>query len=237
MTTNQLVVVTYNIDQREYNLVERMNTFVALIKETMPDVLLIQEATRLSLEKLVRSLALLGYKKFIPENKNLRPTTEAIFSKIPMKECEFLDFKGSISGLSCATLDIWGTEPILICTSQFGSHPTQKRNNVVDLAYFTKSEPNVIFGGDTNILEYQKDITKPEGWLDAWYEGGTDKEKYSVDFNTNPFVSPPNKDRPDRVWYKGNLICKECKFFGNTSDVTISSHFGILTVFEILPNL
>ena len=93
----------------------------------------------------------------------------------------------------------------------------------------------IIFGGDTQISEYQIGLKQPDGWYDAWYEAGSDSHKYTYNSDINLLVVPPYKDRLDRVWYRSGtqeLECVECKLYGHDSETAISSHYGVWVKFR-----
>jgi len=223
-------------------MLERLAAFVAVVKESPPDFILLQETTRISLEKLVREMNILGYKKYIPDNNTQRSSLEVIFSKHPIKKSFCVEFRISPErrGLTCVSVDVWGKGNLWLITSQFDVNTTLKKAQIVEIPSLLKKSgidvtDYVIFGGDTGILEYQKDFSCPENWLDSWYEAGTNAEKYTADHESNPYVPSPHKDRPDRVWFKDfeGILCEECRFFGNKSDVVVSSHYGVLTSFTL----
>jgi len=239
----EFTFLTYNLDCQNYNFEERLRSFLDEIKENPPDVVVIQEGTRLSYEKLLREMGLLGYKRQLLDVMNSRATGEIIFSKFPISSGDYLSFKKSSErrGISYLKLDIWGIDNIWICTSQFDNTNALSRTQIKTLNTVLKKIPerdNIIFGGDTRISEYQGDLSCPDGWYDSWYEAGNDKEKYTYDSETNFLVKPPYKDRPDRIWYrpstKGNRIeCIDCKLYGHDSPKTISSHYGVWAKFLI----
>jgi len=239
---NKFTVLTYNIDKREYNMLERIVAFVNVIKVSMPDFVLLQETTKISLEKLVREIHLLGYKRYIPDNERQRTTLEVIFTKYPVKKSFYIEFRMSPErrGLTCINVSIHDKYNIWLVTSQFDKNSTLKKSQLTEMKPLLKKNgvditDNVIFGGDTGIFEYQKDIGCPDEWLDAWYEAGTDKEKYTIDYEKNPYVLQPHKDRPDRIWFSDNkrILCENCEFFGEDSEIVISSHYGVLATFVL----
>lgn len=239
----EFTFVTYNIDAQQYNFEERLKSLLKLIKDDPPDVLVIQEGTRLTYEKLLRKMGLLGYKRILLENMHHRPTGEMIFSKFPISNPQFIPFPRSSDngGISLFKLDIWGVKNVWVCTSQFDIAPAFRRTQVSRFPFLLKNVAphNIIFGGDTRIQEYQYDLTCPEGWYDAWYEGGTSKGRYTYDSESNLLVPPPYKDRPDRIWYhpssqRPSIECVDCRLYGMGTDAAISSHYGVKATFKII---
>lgn len=238
--SSELTFVTYNIDGSAYNLEKRLDAFLECVKSSPPDVVVIQEGTRLTYERLLREMALLGYKRQLLDVMNKRPTGEMIFSKYPISDGRYIPFGRSSEnrGVSLLKIDLWGKH-LWICTAQFDSTSSMSRSQITSFAHNIRSMPlneNIIFGGDTRIMEYQTDLKEPDGWCDAWYEGGTDSEKFTYNSQTNLLVPLPYKDRPDRIWYHPSdngftIDCVECKLYGNDSPVTISSHYGVWTRF------
>lgn len=240
----ELSFVTYNISGVEYNLEKRLDAFLEYIRSKSPDVVVIQEGTRLTYERLLREMGLLKYKRYLPEIMNKRNLGEMIFSKYPISNEKFIPFNHSndLRGISLLKIDMWG-QHVWICTSQFDAEPSMSRRQVLDFAHTIRSLPlsdNIIFGGDTRICEYQSDQREPEGWYDAWYEEGEDKNKFTYDSETNFLVNPPYKDRPDRIWFRPssnsdkNMECIEYSLFGHDSEVAISSHYGVWAKFRIV---
>jgi len=243
MNTTTFTVLTYNIDRNEYDLLDRLAALLKLIENTQPDFILFQEVTRISLEKLAREMRVWGYKKYIPEHffNVQRPYFEVIFTKLPVKKPVFQEFRLSTDrrGLGCVCVEVWGKKDLWIVTTQYDALATRKKDEIADTDLLLKrvgidEDCTVIFGLDSGILEYQRTLGCPNGWMDAWYEAGTDNEKYTVDYEKNPFVPKPNRDRPDRIWFRGDsLLCKSTKLFGEDSELVISSHYGVICEFEV----
>jgi exonuclease III len=243
----EFTVVTYNIDAMDYLREERLLSFLDKIKqEPSPDIILIQEGTRLTYEKLLRELNLLGYKRQLLDVMNSRETGELIFSKFPISDGHYLRFTKSLDnrGVSCLKVNINGNG-IWICTSQFdkqtGLYRIQVNNLTTTLRLLPKDDP-IIFGGDVRILEYQTDLHQPKNWYDSWYEAGNITDKYTYDSETNFLTTPPYKDRPDVIWFFPNssnsklkLECIESNLYGNdpSSNNSISSHYGVWTKFRL----
>lgn len=230
-------ILTFNMDSNPYNCEERLNSLINIIKKLLPDIILLQECTRQLSEKVFREIGIgLQYKKFFSNEINNRPS-EIIFSKIPFTDSSYISFKNSNENRGLSVINING---LWICTSQFDYGIFQKRSQIADLEYLLKTngakyEDPIIFGGDTRIMEYQKDISCPNGWFDAWYEIGDDKNKYTFDNVTNLLVKPPNLDRPDRIWFKNanKLECVSYDLIGNNCEVIPSSHYGVFVKFII----
>ena len=243
-TPIEFTLVTYNIDGRKLHREERLKAFLEKIASSLPDIVVIQEGTRVTYEKLLREMGLLGYKRQLLEIMNTRETGEIIFSKFPISDGKYFSFRKTTDhrGISCAKLDIEGTN-VWICTSQFNEQTSLYRiqaNELQSTLVHIPKYDNVIFGGDTRILEYQNDITHPKGWYDAWYESGNENSKYTYNSKSNLLVKHPYKDRPDRVWFRSSTIdeyptleCIDCKLYGDDCSVTISSHYGVWTKFKL----
>ena len=246
MDNSEFTFVTYNLDSQTYNFEERLNSFLEKIKADPPDVVVVQEGRRLTYEKLIREMGLLGYKRHLLDVMSHRNTGEVIFSKFPMSNIEYVNFPGSTEnrGITYAKIDMWGVDNIWVCTSQLDFGVGLSRTQVKKINHTLKDIPkttNLIFGGDTRISEYQSDLSQPNGWCDAWYEAGTESERYTYDSSVNLLVSPPYKDRPDRVWFRPStsegsktLECVGCKLYGNDSPTAISSHYGVWVKFRLV---
>ena len=233
-------ILTFNLDGRPWSQEERLNRFIDGIKSSLPDIILVQEGTRLTIEKLLREMGYLKYKRFIPNIVHQRETRELIFSKFPISEMQYIEFRMSSEnrGITIAKVELPEGKYFWICTSQFDNTYTMSRKQINELPKMLRNIPGdeiVIFGGDTKILEYYEH-EQPEGWDDIWYEAGLESQKYTVNSDTNLLAPTPMKDRPDRIWVRqsitdGEIICKECKFFGENE--VMSSHFGVLATFHI----
>jgi exonuclease III len=248
MEETEFTVVTYNIDGMEYLREERLKGFLSMIeKKPQPDIVVIQEGNRLTYEKLLREMNLLGYKRQLLDVMNTRVTGEIIFSKYPISDGVYFPFAKSLNnrGVSCAKVDINGTN-IWVCTSQFDKQTSLYRiqtNNLTSTLRSLPKDDHIIFGGDTRILEYQTDLHQPTGWYDSWYEAGNILDKYTYDSETNFLTKPPYKDRPDVIWFRpriddnilsNKLECIESKLYGKNDDgVSISSHYGVWTKFKL----
>jgi exonuclease III len=243
----EFTFVTYNIDGGKYNREERLKTLLEKIASQPPDVVVIQEGTRLVYEKLLREMGLLGYKRQLLDVMNSRNYGEIMFSKFPISEGGYVPFKKTKEnrGISYFRIDVDGIKNIIICTSQFDVDTSHFRMQLVNFPFLMKgfsSEDNIIFGGDTRISEYQKDLSEPTGWVDSWYESGKDDSKYTFDSHSNILAKQPYRDRPDRTWFrpssqKPKIESISCELYGKNKDetsVTISSHYGVLTKFKII---
>ena len=241
MDVETFTILTYNLDSREYNYENRLKSFLSYIKSHPADVIVIQEGTRLTFELLMREMGLLGYKRFLPDIMHHRRSGEIIFSKFPISQMKHIAFKNSTDnrGLTLAKIDIWGKEDIWIVTTQLDEKISLKRQQLLSIPSLLNSIQNetIVFGGDVQIMNYQDDdLIVPDGWHDAWYEGGKESHKYTLNSNTNLLASPPLKDRPDRVWFKlgkgSKIECIKCRLYGYDSETAISSHYGVLVTFR-----
>jgi endonuclease/exonuclease/phosphatase family metal-dependent hydrolase len=242
-----LKVLTYNIrGSLEYNLEKRLDEFLNRMKIDSPDIVVVQEGTRVCYEKLLREMGLLGYKRQICDIMNHRPVGELLFSKYPVSSGDFIPFRKTAEnrGISLFRVDLGRKDvPVVwIGTTQLDSTVAIARSQIRDLNFLLKSIPGenfFILAGDFRISEYQADLKEPEGWKDAWYEAGSDSEKYTIDHTTNLLVNPPYRDRPDRVWYRPlrnsaheQVVCESCTLYGRDSTTTISPHYGVMAIFS-----
>ena len=240
MSSEQVTLVTYNLDCREYNFEERIGAFLELIRQTLPDIVMVQEGTTLTYEKLMREMGLMGYNRNLLDIMRHRPSGEIIFSKHRIKSNKYIPFQNSSDnrGIAISEIDM-RTRTFYVCTSQFGEKVPEMRRQIASFNRNLKDvEGVIIFGGDTRIKNYQKDLREPEGWYDGWYEAGSSSNEYTVDHKTNLMVEPPIADRPDRVWFRqGNqdhIQCEDYHLFGNESSITISSHYGVWATFSFV---
>lgn len=241
-------VVTYNIDGREYNITERISTFLSYVKNHPVDIVFVQECQRIINEKLLREMRGLGYSYYMASEMRERPidSSEVIFSKIPLKNTRYIPFPNSKQqrGLSLADLDFQEKKCgiITLITSQFETGDANLPSRREQIRFFNVALRNInnpiIFGGDTGLLEYNSSVGTfiPNGWEDAWYAAGSSDNKFTLDSNNNTLAAAPYCDRPDRVWYidsSKKLECNDCVLYGNDSTVVISSHYGVRCDFEL----
>ncbi len=238
----EIKVVTQNLDARDISVEERLKYFLEEIKRINPHVVMIQEGTNLTYERLFREMGYMGFKKNVPEAMRKRKIGEIIFSRLPIVKFEYSQFQytDQLRGVTRALIDVGGSN-IWFVTTQFEkgirSVPMRKKQIFLLTSLF-RDDSNIIFGGDTGILEYQS-TSQPEGWYDAWYEAGDEKSRHTVDCNKNILVNPPDRDRMDRIWYrlsiadKVSMECEECGLIGDERDSPISSHFGVLATFKL----
>lgn len=235
-------VVTYNIDSQEHNYEERLKAFFGYVRNNQPDVICIQEGCRLTFEKILRELGNLKYKRYLPEIMHHRRTGEAIFSKFSVSQCGYTHFKNSTDnkGLSYCKLDLGFDINLWIVNSQLEEKVPWKRevlSHINRLLRDIPQEDHVIMCCDTGIMNFHS-VDAPEGYVDVWYEAGSDKEKYTVDGSKNMLVEHSNiKDRPDRIYFRfptnSVLTCEDCRLYGHDSDITISRHFGVIAKFSV----
>lgn len=238
-SSREFTFLTINIDCAVSNWDERVPSLLQEIKNKSPDVIVIQELTRLSAEKIIYELKLEKYNKFIPtDSLYTKSDSEIIFSKFPLTDAQFIQYKqtGHANGITLVKLDLRDDNiGIWVCTSRFDRSVAIKREQFKSIDFLLKDIPytdSIIFGCDTGLLDYQTFVKFPEGWEDSWYEAGTSDNKYTIDSEINLLVPPPFKDRPDRVYIKNGekvtLSCEDCVLFGTENIPTISSHFGVL---------
>lgn len=85
----------------------------------------------------------------------------------------------------------------------------------------------------TYITGYQRYITHPTGWKDAWLENGTEKNMYTEDYKKNSLVSPPTQERYQRVWYTSpdeTFTLQEIQVLKKETNNLPS--FGVVTIFK-----
>lgn len=226
----------WNNSTKEYSIKQ----FFDLVKNENPDIIALQNVNVTFFEKLGREMGYLGYKKYFPENFQIRKSGDMIFSKYNVENSKFIEFQKNTDrkGIFLLELSI-NNKNIFVCTAQIDNLPylqTYQLNNINKLLekHINQDKP-IILGIDTNILEYLS-INKIEGWYDAWYEVGIDNEKYTLDSSTNYLTPKPFMDRPDRILFKignssNNFSCEKIKLLG--IDCDISPHYGLMGIFKL----
>lgn len=213
----------------------RLNILIKNIKDKDPTFICIQDSSRQTTEFLCRELSLLKYHKFIPKNAYKQESTCLIFSKLKIEETQFINFSGQTSkGLCLGKIDIFNKLELWICSSKLNNNVTKKKREIIEIPHILKSLNNVILGCDTTITNYQKYLSHPRDWEDAWIEAGDDNNNLTMDCDKNLFCGRNIRDRCDRVWFKSdNLECTDFELFKD-EESAISDHFGILVEFKIL---
>jgi exonuclease III len=239
---NSFSILSFNLDSTSPDSDTRLREFLYRIAELSIDIVCLQECTRYSYETLIREMGILGYKRQMPEIMSSRLTGELIFSKHPFS-LVYTQFQlgTDCRGLSIITIDDMN---LVVCTAQFDLLPKYRSIQITNmptiLSAYVKRGYNIIFAGDTQILEYQKDIKEPVGWSDAWYESGTDDEKYTVNSQQNFLAPLHSKDRPDRIWFlpskRNGIACTDFKLVFNEKldecKLRLSSHYGVYASFS-----
>jgi len=234
--------VTYNLDSQDFNFEERLYSFTDLIRKDLPDIVVIQEGRKYTYEKLGRAMSQLGYKYKILDVLKEKKTGEVIFSRYDIDSYEFIPFDINAEfekrGVTVAQLNIMGETVVVATTQLHSTTPIQtKQLNTIPriLRKYTSEGYPVVIGGDFQLSSYQR-VDAPKGWEDAWYEQGTKLSTFTVDSERNILVSPPLKDRSDRVWYNNTVSkidCTDFEFMGVIHQPVISTHFGIKANFVL----
>lgn len=225
-------ILTQNLDASSFNVEDRLLRFLEIVKEIEPDVILLQEVKRNISEKLFREMNILGYKRAFCDSLNQRPSL-VIFSKLPILTTKVLEFISAEEKELLVVKVQHGNETFWVCTAQLDFGISQKRKQITSLSSLLRNIgvdvlDKVVFGGDTRLFEYQRNIAEPDGWVDAWYECGLPCNQYTYDSEINPLTPLPHKDRMDRIWCR-NASPKAFELVGTDEGQTIcSSHFGIL---------
>lgn len=226
-------ILSQNLDAKSFHIEERIVQFIENVKEVEPDVILVQECGRNVSEKLFREMNILGYKRAFCESLNQRPSL-AIFSKHTISQTNVLTLPSAEEKeLLVVKLILPNEKHIWVCTAQLDYGVSQKRKQIQGLQSLLRTigvekEDAVVFGGDTGLFEYQRNITEPEGWIDSWYECGNVSTQYTYNSKINPLVPLPHNDRMDRIWCK-NILPSSFALVGDEDGKTIcSSHFGVL---------
>lgn len=236
-------IIQFNLEWSEMVDASKISSFLMMIKEKNADVIILQNISKNYFEKLGREMGYLGYKKYIPDNYKECISGVILFSKVHKVDSTFLEYHKNTDhkGIFLVSFPFpfeAGEEKIYIATTvldELSYIKTHQLSNfdkmihkVVDTTY------NIIAGVDIHSRDYEK-IETAEGWRDAWYESGTEREKYTMNYMENEQTPPPFLDRPDRVWYyqgsaSKNLDCVHFELI-RKKDENISKHYGIFSIF------
>lgn len=244
---DSVTILTQNLGGQILDHTQRVQAFVDRTKKLSPDVILVQCCSRVMMEFVIRELGLMKYHKLLSPQMNFRDSREAIFSKSPMQQAKFIPFPNAKDGrgMCVAKIDTWGAQGLWVCTAEL-DRAVSVRNRTIErhinsMLKFIPLEDPVLFGGDTQILEYQFVEPPPscngKAWLDLWYEAGSEDDRYTLDHTRNLLVSPPFKDRPDRFWMRenGHFLCTSLKVVRTEEqEMPISPHYGVKVVLERL---
>jgi hypothetical protein len=237
-------IIQFNVEWGEDVVPHRIDSFLAGMKEKNPDVVVLQNISKNYFEKLGREMGYLGYKKCIPDNYKECIWGSILFSKASKIDSVFIEYNKNTDhkGIFLVSFPFpfeAGEEKIYIGCTVLDKLSYIKTNQ---LANFNKMihkqiEPsyNIIMGVDTFSRDYEK-VETVEGWKDAWYESGTESEKYTLNYIENEQTPAPFLDRPDRIWYYEGSSSKklDCVHFEliRKKDKNISSHYGIFSIFS-----
>lgn len=213
----------------------RMTILIRNIKIKNPTFVCIQDSSRQTTEFLCREMSLLNYHKFIPQNAYKQRSTCLIFSKLKFEEKEFINFTGQTdNGLCLGKVDIFNNFDFWLCSSKLNENVTKKKKQLVEIPHTLKFLNNIILGCDTTITNYQKYLSHPIDWSDAWIEAGDDNNELTMDCDKNLFCRRNIRDRCDRIWFKSEEIeCIDFEIFKDELSA-ISDHFGVLATFKII---
>lgn len=234
---DQFKFLSYNLEWTPKTKYISVNQLLELIKKENPDVFILQNIDASFFEKLGREMNYLGYKRYFSENYQSRKHNDIMFSKLPVIGTKFYEYQKNTDRNGIFLLEIsYNNRLINIASTQIDNLPYLQSHQLGNLNKILEkhidSSEAIILGIDTKAFEYSQ-ITTNEGWYDAWYEVGTDKEKYTLDSSKNHMAQHPYKDRPDRIWYKSynkNFSCDNFGFVG--MDMDISPHYGIMCTFS-----
>ena len=175
------------------------------------------------------------YDNYVENDKN--PLFEIIYvsRKYKIEKTFFFKLEDEENGLSVCKVSL-GDKHIYVATSQGLGNGVHRKKHIDKVYSLSSKLVNIIYAGDTNILDQSQDklINKGKGWIDAWEECGTIKNKYTYTDDNN-LVKLKIKARPDRVLYysKNHEIgCEDYDIVGGGNE-HISYHYGVLCVFSI----
>lgn len=235
MPTETLTIMSCNIDKTLPSINKRIEGLVKIVSDVNPDVIVVQEGTKMIYSSLLREMGIVGYKGYLPPNVNERDSGEMIFSKHKMSNVGYLSY-GTFDqkGLTCANVKLPGSGNICVMTTQiseeskyqstqFSMIPTLVRSRAVNLT-------PVVLAGDFKMKSYDEKKFKTQ-LVDAWIEAGSNKQKWTLS-NKNPYNSVPSEHRPDRIYYT-DIDGWNCVDFQLKSvEDPISSHYITVATFE-----
>jgi len=249
-STYYISIIQFNLDWSESMYSDPfykkdITTFLDIMKERNSDIVILQNISKIYFEKLGREMSYLGYKKYIPDNYKDCTQSSIIFSKTAkLEEGFFLEYQKNTDHKGIFLISFpfpfeMGEEKIVIGTTVLDKLSYIKTNQLFNFDKMIHSkitkDHNIIIAIDVNSRDYEK-ISTMGDWKDAWYESGTDKEKYTLDFMENGRTPNSFLDRPDRVWFLEGTSSKkiDCIHFEliGKRDKIISSHYGIFSIFS-----
>lgn len=217
--TRNFKVLSYNIWFEEYSRLDRLESLIATIMESNPDVICMQEVIPDMYEIL--KLKLSEYPHYFPQSLENKYGS-VIMSKHPMENCIDQKFSGSKMGRSLliSTINV-DSIPIIIGNTHFESEFQRKESNnekiyqyeytqsILDSLY--DNYQNIIFCSDTNLLTHEESLFFVDDvWKDAWKEKGVRNEQYTYDYFTNENLRIKNvgkfRSRLDRILYRNDNL-------------------------------
>lgn len=259
--TRNFKVLSYNIWFEEHERLGRLESLMATIAESNPDVVCMQEVIPDIYEIL--KLKLVQYPHFFPENLDHRYGSVTM-SKYPMENCIDKKFMGSRMGRSLiiTTINVptysntdtvpssvvCNITPIVVGNTHFESEFQRKESNNEKLYQYAHVQStleslhdinkNVIFCSDTNLLPHEDSLFfSDDAWKDTWKEKGSVSEQFTYDYFTNENLRIKNvgkfRSRLDRILYRNDNL-KVTKFSvikGILGMTPPSDHHGVEATF------
>lgn len=220
-------VMSYNIWFDDSDRLGRLESLIATILTSNPDVICMQEVIPDVYEIL--KLKLSQYPHYFPETLEYSYGSVTM-SKYPMEKCVSKEFKGSrmgrsllISSINVPSID--GTiTPIIVGNTHFESEFQRKESNdekIYQYAYtqsildsMHEHNDRIIFCSDSNLLSHEESMFFADDmWKDSWKEKGSTRDQFTYDYFTNDNLRKKNvgkfRSRLDRILYRNDNLKTE----------------------------
>jgi endonuclease/exonuclease/phosphatase family metal-dependent hydrolase len=242
-------IVSYNIWFDRKNISDRIDKICNIFKNTLPDVICLQEVTGFTYLILRGNLEKLGYQSCYKDFKHFEKTTEKvgygilILSKIPILSVNIVPFMYTSMGRYFIVAKLKGDIYVVNTHLESLSINVEVRQlQIKQLMEFMGMLPTAILTMDSNITDVGNDKfpSSEIKMVDAFVQDGSSNlKKYTYDYTTNRNIPNKYKTRLDRIYYKGSIVQKSFSLIGTediaSSGAPPSDHYGLRLDFSIKP--
>ena len=195
-----LHIIDFNVWHHDLYRKERLEWLIKMIKERLPEVLILQEVNNPIILDLTNELRYLGYQYKISEPH--KGVYELLASRYIISNYKFNRYSNSPIGNGVLWADIKVHDEIVtIASTQLDNSPKRREQLKCILNYFKTRQNPVIIGCDTKNPKGERLDIDESYWYDVWKMAGRNKySRFTVDYQRNNNVDDGVQYRPDRVY-------------------------------------
>lgn len=257
---NTLKICQYNIffgDSPQDPIDYRIDRVCKTIIDANADVICLQEVLKSQYHKIKTKLSV-NYPYIYPDTGIDITYDTIIVSKYPITKgiTHRFEFTNMGRNLKIVLLTDNKSNKYYICTTHFESE-FKDDCNIKTFQYKRCAEILTLLHQKTNIPVFlctdSNSCVKTDtifneafsfalGWRDTWIENGSNRStEYTFNSYTNPILKSKNygnnnfqkyRSRLDRIVHISNMYSLYHTLFGNSSNITLSDHYGIITNFS-----